>query len=52
MVSLSSLETGQVGVLETHVSLLKEKEHTQGKCHQKDAPVDNIDIPFGVGAQL
>lgn len=50
MVSLSPLETGQASVLETHVSFLKEKEHSQGKCHQKDAHVDNIDIPLGVGA--
>lgn len=33
----------------SHVSFLKEKEHSQGKCHQKDAHVDNIDIPLGVG---
>lgn len=31
---------------------MKQKEHSQGKCHHKGTHVDNIDIPLGFGAHL
>lgn len=46
------LKIGQIDALGTRMSQLKQKEHTQGKCHEKGERVDNTDIALGAGAHL